>query len=149
MRTSEHPDGVDILAYLDDELEESRANEIQVHCEVCDECQEMLDGFREVQGRLASEEPMPIPMPVWPGVEKELRKDRPMNWGPAFGFSSAAACAAGLVLGLLMGEPASTVVLNQETAAWASADYLWTSANENSMLSTLSSDQTVERLGES
>lgn len=149
MKASVHPAGPDLMAYLDDELDQERVKEIEVHCAECSECREILDSFKGVQLRLDSEGPLPLPQPVWPAVEKELRGDRPLRFGPAFGFGTAAACAAGLVLGLLMGEPALMEGINQETAAWASTDYLWSSSDDSTLLNAFSVDQTVERAGES
>ena len=141
MNPAKHPSEIDILAYIDGELDISRGHEIQAHCDDCYDCLELLTGFREIQGRLDDEVPMAIPLSVWPGVEKELQNKRRVDWGPAFGFGLSAAVAAGLTMGLLMGEPVNTGSPQQDTVAWASADYLWNSTGDSALLTTFSVDQ--------
>ncbi len=98
MSDSNHPAGHVLQAYRDGELDGPAGAEVAAHCEGCADCRRDLTELEHV-GRLLAGDPTPeLPRTVWhrvrPGRAREYR------FKPAFAF---AACAAGVVLGVLLG----------------------------------------------
>ena len=53
--TDSHPDEKTILAYVDGELVGKEAAAVREHCDCCDACRRVRDGFRRVARMLESQ----------------------------------------------------------------------------------------------
>lgn len=129
MPSERHPDGLELQAYFDGELDPAQARAVQAHCETCPECRTELGALSEVSALLLSTPAPELPRPIWgevrPMGEAEFRF-KPL-WG-------AAACAAGIALGVLIGP---TSVLTGGDAAeteWTQTSSLWSGETTSSLL---------------
>ena len=136
MSDTKHPAGHVLQAYFDAELDEPTAAGVQAHCEQCPACRKELAELEQV-GRLLAGVPAPeLPRTVWhrvrPGHERESR------FKPAFGF---AACAAGIVLGILMGPLKFNAEQADTELAWSETVTVWDSGASASLLNVFQYEQ--------
>ena len=139
-----HPESHQLLAFLDGELSKQEANEVKSHADSCPQCQNTLADFSSIQDLVQTAKPQLKPQPVWASVARRREKDQ--SWQPSVSlvFGTVAACAAGLALGLLMGEPKDAGSLVEETKAWASTDYLWSGSDSPSLYNVFSVSDSQE-----
>lgn len=150
MKAEKHPRGETLLAYADGELPPQEAATVSDHCARCDDCRRELAGLQEVARLLAVDAAPEIPAPVWPRLAARRQSESEgLRLGPAFALGSAAVCAAGLVLGLVIGQPAPSAAEQSATATWVDSGSLWTGSSSSSLLDVFSGDQTEEGSGES
>jgi len=76
-------------------------------------------------------------------------EDRKQQFTPSFVFGTAAACAAGIVMGILMGAPADSGNVNQVESAWSETSYLWSESDSPTLFNVFSDNTTQERSSES
>jgi len=149
MNHNTHPEEQVLLAFFDEELAADKASQVKIHCESCAECQQILTDFAAVQEMVQSNIPVQKPQPVWSAVASKQGGFQHDGFQPALVFGTIAACAAGLALGLFMGEPQGGGYTNKGTEAWASADYLWSGTDSPSLFVVFSDENSQERSGES
>ena len=98
-----------IQACLDGELTEAEAVSVRRHCESCRECGRAWRDMSAVWEALLKADAPPLPLPLWPALERELVREqavRPRPWPRlTYAGGALAATAAGLLLGLWMGSP--------------------------------------------
>ena len=108
MNDATHPEGQVLQAYHDGELEASAAADVAEHCRNCESCRAELDQLRELGRMLAGVETPEMSRSVWQNLQRG--REREVRIKPLFAM---AACAAGIVLGVLMGP----LQLGESTAA--------------------------------
>jgi anti-sigma factor RsiW len=150
-----HPPGHIIQAYFDQDLSVEEAAVVQQHCRDCPDCRQALAELGAVKEWLAADRPDEVPDPVWPALRTRLQREAGRRIGPVFALGTAAACAAGIVLGLLVGAPASVGTTQgpsdsrdtEETAAvtWSSVAHLWSSGASASLLDIYAQAYAQER----
>ncbi len=98
MTESTHPAGHILQAFHDGELDSSLVVGVESHCEKCKACQAELAELEAMELLLAASPAPELPRTVW----HRVRPGRPSEprLKPAFGI---AACAVGIILGLLLG----------------------------------------------
>ena len=152
MNHNQHPDSLQLMAFFDGELNAEDDTRLQEHLKACPECRQELENFGDVTNLIQMDAEQPAPQPVWPFVAAQLAEKKKRQFTPTFAFGTAAACAAGLALGLLMGEPVQNEQLTQTTQverAWATADFLWSGSDSPTLFTVFSEDKTQERSSES
>ncbi len=120
MSDTEHPAGHVLQAYKDGELDQGEAAEVAEHCEHCASCRTELAELERV-GMLLADMPAPeLSGSVWPRVMP--RTEREWRLKPSLAF---AACAAGIILGVLLGpirfgakEAINVPELSQSVTIW-------------------------------
>ncbi len=136
MTDSTHPAGHILQAFHDGELESSLVADVESHCEECAACRAELADLERVEQFLAASPAPELPRTVW----HRVRPGRPSEprFKPAFGI---AACAFGIILGLLLGpvpftaEKAGTVLAQAETVS------LWDGGTTSPLLAVFQSSQ--------
>ena len=145
MNGNDHPQGPVLQAYFDGELSPAEAATVEAHGRVCGECREVLAELAAVQERLAFDRPSTIQAPMWPAVAARVERESSHRLGPAFTFGAVAACAAGIVLGLLVGTPSASQQASSEQVVWTSASQLWSESGSTSLLDVYSGSRERER----
>ena len=112
-----------IAAYLDGELSETEATAVSSHAEACDRCTRALREARKVHRLLDGDEAAQPLASMWPEVESRLRRRAPMFDLP-FATATAAALAAGVMLGVLTFDRAQepvalTEVVSSSSDTWS------------------------------
>ena len=108
MTTKEHIQAEELSAYIDGDIEESRARNIQSHladCEACTEAAEELRRLRSDLSGLADVEPR---RDLWPAVRRARAPDPAVSWWRRFWMVPAAAvvgAAAALLVVLVLVRP--------------------------------------------
>jgi anti-sigma factor RsiW len=96
-----------IQACLDGELEPIAAAAVREHCDRCPACGRVWRELEAVWAVIASA-PEPSPSrPVWPAVRARLTAPVSRWWRLSYVGGAVAATAAGLLLGLWFGHPAT------------------------------------------
>ncbi len=148
MNANDHPRGDILQAYFDAELPAAEAAVVTDHCRDCSDCRAILADLAVVQGRLAADAAELRTDSVWPDVEARLQRERNRRFGPALAFGTAFACAAGVVLGILVGEPAGDGLVDRESDIWTASDYFSSGSPSSSLLDVYSTAYATERSGE-
>ncbi len=104
MTDHRHPAGPDLMAWRDDELPPPAAQAIADHVAACAACRAEVQALDQARGLLAGD-PAPPLAPAWPRIAASRARDDRL--GRPFAWAAAAACAAGLAAGLLVGSPAA------------------------------------------
>lgn len=120
MNDMKHPAGHVLQTYHDGELDSSTAMNVSAHCEGCAACRAELAALQRM-GQLLADVPAPeLPHSVWhrvrPGQARESR------FRPAFAI---AACAAGIVLGVLLGPIQFSAEETGTDLAWSETVTVW------------------------
>jgi len=144
MNGNDHPLGPVLQAYSDGELVGTEATAVEAHCGECDECREVLAQLAAVQDRLQMVGPEAMPSSIWPAVAAQVKREQGQRLGPAFAMGTAAACAAGIVMGLLVGTPPTGEQVDGDQVAWTSSSELWSGSGSASLLDVYSSSQEQE-----
>ena len=147
MNSTDHPRGYVLQAYFDAELSDTDAAVVDEHCRDCARCREILADLNAVQQRLASDKMDVSPKPIWPHVAPGLQRERKHRIGFVFALGTTAACAAGLVLGLLLGTPANNNQSEENGDSRNSLGYLWSGGGNSSLLDIYSDAYSRERSG--
>jgi anti-sigma factor RsiW len=136
MTDATHPAGHILQAFHDGELDSSLIADVESHCEKCAACRAELADLDQMKQMLAASSAPELPRTVWhrvrPGQPRESR------FKPAFGI---AACALGIILGLLFGpvqfnaEKAGTELALSETVD------LWDGGTTSPLLAVFQSGQ--------
>lgn len=134
MTGHEHPKDLVLLAFGDGELPEAEAQAVAEHCTICAECSRLLTDFEAVRVSLAADLQLAGPQPVWPLVASRLQHERSRRIGPMFALGTTAACAAGIVLGLMLGTPPSQSSTENDSVAWTSVDQIRSGSGSASLL---------------
>ncbi|HOX26041.1 MAG TPA: zf-HC2 domain-containing protein [Candidatus Krumholzibacteria bacterium] len=114
-----------IQAYLDGELAPAAAAELQEHLRECADCRQRLEAARRCWQLVDIAVAPPLRRSVWPRVEAVVARRRGLRaWSwPQRGLAATAA-AAGVVLGMQLGEPAATDDPDVRYAGDGATDYL-------------------------
>ncbi len=98
MTDSTHPAGHILQAFHDGELDSSLVADVESHCKKCEACRAELADLERMEQMLAASPAPELPRTIW----HRVRPGRPSEprFKPAFGI---AACALGIILGLLLG----------------------------------------------
>jgi len=144
MNGNDHPLGPVLQAYSDGELVGAEAAAVEVHCGACDECREVLAELAAVQDRLQVAAPEAMPSSIWPAVAAQVKREQGQRLGPAFAMGTTAACAAGIVMGLLVGTPPTSEQGDSDQVAWTSSSQLWSGSGSASLLDVYSPSQEQE-----
>lgn len=137
MNESKHPAGHVLQAYNDGELDPSAAGEVADHCKHCEICRTELAEL-EGMGRLLAGIPAPeLPKSVWhsvrPGRERESRFIRPAL--------AVAACAAGIIIGVLLGPVKFSAEETVVETAWSETVTVWNVDASSSLLDVYQTEQ--------
>lgn len=129
MSNPKHPAGHVLQAFHDGELNTSSAAEVTLHLEQCQVCRSELAELKDLDQLLAKAPAPELPRTVWhrvrPGRPQETR------FKPAFGI---AACAAGILLGLLIGPIQSSTDQSSNELAWSENVTVWDANASSSLL---------------
>ncbi len=139
MNDVRHPAGHELQAYHDGELAAEASAHLAAHCEGCEACRARMADLERVDGLLAGIDAPDMPRSVWPGIAVRQRKDAG-RLGPAFGFAAAAACAAGLVIGILVGPVQFSAETTTDEVTWTGPSSLLEGGSGSSLLSVYQAD---------
>jgi len=129
MSENRHPEGHILQAYHDGELEASAAARVAEHCRSCESCRAELESLGEL-GRLLTATVAPeMSGSVWPRLRQSQTRQIPLK--PVF---AVAACAAGIVLGVLMGPLQFSDDSATTEVAWTENLNLWNTDSTSSLL---------------
>jgi len=106
---------------LDGELSPEEEAKVRDHCRRCESCGRAMDDAIEVR-QLLAEEPPPEPLrPVWHGVSRRIGNKGARSPRRSFAFhaTAAAATAAGILFGLLLGPQQSSTETAWQTETWS------------------------------
>lgn len=136
MTATKHPAGHVLQAFFDDELSPTDAAGVADHCRNCEHCQTELTDLEQM-GRLLAGAAVPeLPRTVWhrvrPGRAPETR------FKPVFAF---AACAVGIVLGVLLGPIQFSAEQTGTELAWSETATIWNTSSTSSLLNVYQVDQ--------
>jgi anti-sigma factor RsiW len=136
MSNTKHPAGHVLQAYHDGELDPPAATEVAAHCERCATCRTELTELRRLDQLLASAPTPELPRTVWhrvrPGQARETRLK------PIFAFT---ACAAGIILGVLLGPITFSTEETRTDLAWSEVVTVWNGSATSSLLAVYQSRQ--------
>lgn len=133
MSRNDHPQGAVLQAYVDGELAPAQSAEVAEHCQACLDCRQELASIHAVQAQLALAAGPGAPRPVWPAVAARLARDR-RPLGAAFTLGAAAACTAGIVLGIVIARAPGGAQASAENWIRTSPEALWRSDGGASLL---------------
>ncbi len=107
-RNEQHVD-LQIQACFDGELNEQDQSAVRDHLATCERCASIWAEMEQVGAALAgSTRPDPV-RPLWPAVRDQLEENRSARMGIAFRMGASLAAAAGILIGLYMSSPESSV----------------------------------------
>jgi anti-sigma factor RsiW len=136
MNETKHPAGHVLQAYNDGELDPSAAGEVADHCEHCEVCRSELAEL-EGMGRLLAGIPAPeLPQSVWHSVRP--RREREFRLRPAL---AVAACAAGIIIGVLLGPVRFSAEEAAVETAWSETVTVWSGDVSSSLLGVYQTEQ--------
>jgi anti-sigma factor RsiW len=124
-----HPAGHMLQAFHDGELDPTVAADVERHCDQCEACKEELVDLERTEQLLAGSSIPELPHSVWHQVR--LGRDRDSRFRPALGI---AACAAGIVLGVLLGPVRFTAEETGAELAWLETATVWNGGATSSLL---------------
>ena len=129
MTMNSHPEGQILQAYHDGELTAAEGAEVRAHCEVCAECRSQLADLEMMNSLLGRVEAPVMSGSVWPRIQAS--EDRSIAIKPAWGL---VACAAGIVLGFLLGPLQSSQDNAVTNLAWSENVTVWNTDATSSLL---------------
>lgn len=136
MRGIDHPAGHVLQAFHDGELEASAAADVSAHCEACHVCRAELEELERAEQLLAAYPAPEPPRTVWHRVRPG--RERGNRLRPAIGV---AACAAGIVLGVLLGPVRFTAEEPGRDSTWAESVTVWNGGASSSLLGVYQTGQ--------
>lgn len=145
MTPHEHPPGLVLQTFFDNELEATEAAAIAEHCASCVSCGKVLAELQRVQDQLQACAPQTNPAPVWSHVADRVGGGTSRRFGPAWTFGTVAACAAGIALGVLLGAPAGNNSVEQSATPWSSTASMLSGEDESSLIDVYSAVYAKER----
>lgn len=129
MNDRQHPDGPVLQAFRDGELDPAATAEVAAHCEHCEACRNELMELEQVGQWLAGAQEPELSRTVWHRVRPGRARDSRLK--PVFGF---AACAAGIVLGVLLGPIEFNAGQADTELAWSENLTVWDSGASATLL---------------
>lgn len=135
-----HPAGETLLAFHDGELDKAAAAEVSKHCEDCSDCRRELAELEQVGQLLASSPTPELPRTVWHRVRPGQTNERVNESKPRLGLGIAA-CAAGILVGVLLGPVQFEKVEAETSVAWSESANLWNSDESSSLLNVFNYTQ--------
>lgn len=136
MNDTKHPAGHVLQAYHDGELDASGSAGVAAHCERCAACRNDLAELAQMADLLAASPAPELPRSVWhrvkPGREPESRLR------PVLAF---AACAAGIVLGFLVGPVRFVAEEAVAETSWSENVTVWNGEASTSLLAVYQTEQ--------
>ena len=141
--SKEHPAGHVLQAYHDGELGAAEAETVAAHCAACAACRAELAELKRM-GELLAATPAPAAArSVWPRLQAARRDaDRAdLRLGPAFAALAAAACVAGLVIGIWFGPIQVSAEKADSELAWSASSTIWNGDTDASLLDVFTSGQ--------
>jgi anti-sigma factor RsiW len=143
----EHPPEHVLQAYFDAELPDHEATRVRDHCRACAACRGVLAELEAVRYAMAQDAPTSRPEPVWPRIQARLDGHGARSFSPLFAAGTAAACLAGIVLGLLLGAPATGDLTEQDPVTQGTIDQIWPATTDASLLDIYTGALAQERSG--
>jgi anti-sigma factor RsiW len=140
MTVTDHPSELEILARAHGELSADRAAAVDDHCRGCAGCRQTLAELGRLHMWLGADRDASEVAPVWPALAAELERTNRRNLGPALALGMAAACAAGVVVGLFVGAPPDKQMVAETETSWSE---LWPGRPGESLLDLFSDGSTV------
>ncbi len=136
MSESNHPAGHVLQAYHDGELDPASEREVAAHCELCASCRAELAELEHVVQFLAGAQAPELPSSVWQRVQPGRTRESRLK--PGF---AVAACAAGVVLGLLLGPIQFSAQETSSELAWSESVTAWNGEATSPLLAVYQSEQ--------
>lgn len=138
-----HLTGIELMAYVDDELTGVEAAAVREHCVACPACRAELEALRRISRRLVEDREMvDRPSPTWAVV----RGATPEKATPLLVVGAVAACLLGIVLGVWAADSSPQATQGgATTVAWNSLDYLWSDDGSASFLQSMTATNTTGR----
>lgn len=136
MTGEKHPAGHVLQAYFDGELDAAAVAEVKTHCEQCPACEAELADLGRINRMLAAVPTPELPRSVWRRVRPGSRQEP--RFKPAFGF---AACAAGIVLGIVLGPVQFGADKANTPVTWSETVTIWDGGASTSLLGVYQSAQ--------
>jgi anti-sigma factor RsiW len=136
MNVQQHPPGHVLQAYHHDELDPSTAAEVAAHCEGCATCREELTELEQMERLLAGDPTPELPRTVWHRVRPD--RTREPRFKPIF---AVAACAAGVILGVLIGPLSFALDESSPESAWSETMSVWSGEATVPLLGVFQSGQ--------
>jgi anti-sigma factor RsiW len=144
MTDRRHPSGSELMAWRDGELPTAAADALAAHVAVCTACSGEVQALDAARALLAGD-PAPPLAPTWPKIAAARNsRDR---LGRSFAWAAAAACAAGVALGLLVGSPPQPSGV-EDADAWSTNLPLWPGSGSEQLLDMFSAGEAIERVGD-
>ena len=138
MTAFKHPAGHVLQDFHDGELETSAATGVEAHCKQCEVCRAELADLGRTEQLLASVPAPELPRTVWHRVRPGREQERELRFKPAFGI---AACAAGIILGVLLGPIQFGAEKAGSDLAWSKTVTLWDGGTTSSLLAVYQTGQ--------
>lgn len=108
MTTREHIRAEELSAYIDGDIEESRAQKIQSHLDDCEACTQVAEELQRLRGDLLELADVEPRRDLWPAVRRARVQPPAISWWRRFWMVPAAAvvgAAAALLVVLVLGRP--------------------------------------------
>ncbi|MCP4574030.1 MAG: hypothetical protein GY838_16850 [bacterium] len=136
MNETRHPAGHVLQAYHDGELPANEDAAVAAHCEDCPTCRTELEELAAMTGLLAASPTPELPRTVWHRVRPGRAKESRLR--PAFGL---AACAAGIILGFLVGPIRIAAEESSAESSWSESVTVWSGQASTSLLAVYQTGQ--------
>jgi hypothetical protein len=108
MTTREHISDEELSAFIDGDLESSRAQEIQSHLDGCQDCARAAEELRKLCSDLSGLADVEPRRDLWPAVQRARSRPPAVSWWRRFWMVPAAAvvgAAAALLVVFVLGRP--------------------------------------------
>jgi anti-sigma factor RsiW len=129
-----HPREPVLQAYYDGELDAVTSAMIREHCAACPTCRADLATRAFIRERVAKSAPRATHASVWPHIAARPRREQSRSHRLAFDLGITAAAVAGVVLGVLIGAPASNDSAVDESSSRHTVADLWPGGGYPSLL---------------
>lgn len=136
MSEPKHPDALALQACHDGELDPAAATAIAAHCARCAACRTELEELARVAQLLSASTVPELRRSVFPQVRPGRAREARLR--PALGF---AACAAGIVLGVLLGPIRFHPEATDSDASWTGSLAVWSGDATSPLLAVYRSGQ--------
>ena len=136
MSETRHPPGHVLQAYRDGELDAAAAAEVAAHCEGCAACRDELADLERVEQLLAGDPAPELPRTVWHRVRPGRASEPRLK--PVFAM---AACAAGVIVGVLIGPIGLLTDEAGAETAWSETMTVWSGDTTSPLLGVFDSGQ--------
>jgi anti-sigma factor RsiW len=129
MTTTEHIPAEDLSAYIDGDVEESRARKIQSHLDECEACSRAAEELRTLRGDLSMMAEVEPRRDLWLAIQRA--REPGVSWWRRFWMvpaAAAAGAAAALLIVFVLGRPVDVgkpvgPLSAMETVAKAEVEY--------------------------